>query len=177
MKTIYCLLGASGSGKSTLGDYIKKELKIPELISHTTRPKRRGEKQGDPYHFINQKQFFNIKMIERVDYSGNYYGLSQKEVESKLENYNEVFVIIDKEGIRQLKRLYPNYVEVVYIYATLDECLERMSNRTTEEILERVINIVKDEELDNCDIADYIIRNKDLDKAKKQIRSIIRNID
>lgn len=176
IKTIYCLLGPSGSGKTTLGEYLKKTLKIEELISCTTRPKRRGEKQGDPYHFISRDQFQNIEMIEAVEYSGNYYGLSKKELRNKLDNNNKVYVIIDKEGIKQLKRIYPDIdIEVIYIYATIDECIERMSHRDTEEVLNRVINMMKDEEFNNFDIADYIIRNKDLDKAKRQIEFIVKN--
>lgn len=178
MKTIYCLLGPSGSGKTTLGNYIKQELKISELVSYTTRDRRRGEKQGDPYHFVREEQFHQLNLIEAVEYGGNYYGLAEKEIHQKLDYNDKVFVIIDRHGINQLKEFCSDAdvtVEVVYIYSTFLECIERMKQSRDENIVSRIENAIKDGEFDNHDIADYIVRNKQgqIDKAKKQLRCIL----
>lgn len=173
LNKIYVLLGASGSGKSTLAQYLRKKLGIKELISHTTRQKRKGETAHYPYHFVDENEFKTLNLIEQVSYAGNYYGLSEKEVKNSLKNNDKIFVIMEKHGIGQLKDYFPEIdIEIVYIYATIEECLERMKDRRKEEVIERVKNSIKDKEFDNHDIADYIIRNKDLDKAKKQIKCI-----
>ena len=173
MSTIYVLLGASGSGKSTLGDYLKEELGVKELISHTDREMREGEEHGNPYYFVNKSDFNKHNFVERVEYAGNRYGLTNLEVKNKLENNDKMFVIMEKHGIEQLKNYFPDVeIEIIYIYATIEECINRMSGRKPKKIIQRIKNSAKDKEINNHDIADYIIRNKDLDKAKKQIKCI-----
>ena len=174
MNKIYTILGPSGSGKSTLVDYAKENINISEIISHSTRGMRDGECEGNPYYFVSEEEFENIDFIEEVEYAGNKYGISYNEVESKLNGDNDLVVIVDAEGIKQLIELYDERVEIVYIYSTVKECYNRMNkSRGHDQAMKRLANAVLDEEFDNHDIADYIIRNKDLDKAKKQIVDIL----
>lgn len=174
MKKIYTILGPSGSGKSTLIDYCKKHLAIEEIISHSTRDMREGEVEGNPYYFISDKEFDSIDFIEEVEYAGNRYGISYDEVDNKLSLNKNIVVIVDKEGIKQLKELYGDVVEIIYVYSTVNECYERMNeSRGQDQAMIRLSNAVLDNEFDNHNIADYIIRNKDLEKAKKQMISIL----
>ena len=58
MSRIFCLVGKSCSGKDTLYTRIL-DLKQPNLrpvIPYTTRPMRRGEVDGQNYHFVSGKQ-------------------------------------------------------------------------------------------------------------------------
>lgn len=75
---IYYLLGKSCSGKSVL--YTKlladKKLKLTPIITYTTRPIRRGEKDGKEYHFITDSQAEELiasnKVIEKRVYDTEY---------------------------------------------------------------------------------------------------------
>ena len=73
-KRIYVLMGPSGSGKTTLGMKLR-EIGIPELISHSTRPMRKGEKHGNPYYFVTKSEFYLLEKIEQTCYAVNFYCL------------------------------------------------------------------------------------------------------
>ena len=54
---IIVLIGRMASGKDTVINAINKELKIPILVSHTTRPMRPGETNHKEYHFVDNNYF------------------------------------------------------------------------------------------------------------------------
>ena len=68
---IIAILGLSGSGKDTICNTISKDLDIPKIISHTTRPPRSQEEiDNDTYHFVSNDFFENEKdnFIEQRTY-------------------------------------------------------------------------------------------------------------
>lgn len=57
-KYIIVLLGKGGSGKDTVMNMIAKEYKnVQTVVSHTTRPVRKGEIEGKSYYFISDEKF------------------------------------------------------------------------------------------------------------------------
>lgn len=173
-KRIFILVGPSGSGKSTLGLHLK-ELGIPELISHTTREKRKGEEDGVDYNFVTKEDFDKVGKIEYNRYAGNYYCLSREEVESKLKDNNYVFAITDINGMRQVKAQYPKETVSIFISVTKIEMLERMRARGDSEsnTFKRIRNAVESEEFKNSQYCDYVVRNDDLDMAFLRLDRII----
>jgi guanylate kinase len=176
-KVIYTILGPSGSGKTTLGNYINNKLNIPECISTTTREKREGEIEGQTYYYVNKKKFDELEKVEEVEYAGNHYCLTKKEIEEKLEENDRIFVIMDKHGIEQMKKLYPDKTRVIYVYVNPIILIKRMFDRgdSLKNIFSRVWNAIKTGELTNHYFADHIIRNYKLKKAKKKIKKIVCN--
>ena len=67
---IYCILGMTGTGKTTLAREVSKKLKIPIIISYTSRPIREGEQQDVDYHYVDNKYFDDNKddFIEMREY-------------------------------------------------------------------------------------------------------------
>ena len=176
MNKLYAVLGPSGSGKSSLVEYAKKKTDIEEITSHTTRDMREGETEGNPYYFITEEEFNDIDFIEEVEYANNKYGISHKEVNDKLSNDKNLLVIVDIEGVNQLKYIYGDIVEIIYVYATPYECRERLEkSRGIDEASFRLSNALLNDEFNNHNIADYIIRNKDFDKAKRQFVNILKD--
>lgn len=175
MKKIFILVGPSGSGKTTLGRYLES-LGIPELVSHTTREPRKGEIEGKSYYFINKEEFDKIERVEYSNYSGNFYCLSKKEVENKLSNYEIVFAVTDINGMKQIKKQYPEETVSIFIEVTMDEMIDRMLERgdNKESIAKRMSNAVLNEELKNGKYCDYIVRNNELHKAQHSLDQIIR---
>jgi len=173
-KKIFILVGPSGSGKDTLGAYLK-EKGIPELVSHTTRGMRKGEVNGISYHFISKQEFSGIEKIEYSEYAGNFYCLSKKEVEEKLNKYDKVFAITNIDGMEQVKKQYPNEVVPIFIDATLKEMKDRMKKRgdSEEEIRKRIDNAIKNKEFLNKGKCKYVIRNKEIKKAKEDLYKIL----
>lgn len=68
MGKIFCLIGKSATGKDTI---YKKLMEDPELglrrfVSYTTRPIRDGEKEGEEYHFVDEKTLERLQSEGRV---------------------------------------------------------------------------------------------------------------
>lgn len=183
-KKIINIVGASGSGKTTLGGDLKKR-GIPELVSHTSRNIRLhdGEVDGVSYHFTTKEAIIemdtNNELVEHVIYSGNHYALSKKEVEDKLTTSDIVFAITDKNGNKHLKDVYgEDMIETIFVLIDTDTLAQRLKDRgDSEEVIKaRIENIEATKELDNYKIADYVILNKDYNKAKSQLFFIVDTI-
>ena len=64
MYTVVALIGEAGTGKDTILHSMmhKYGYGLHEIISHTTRPPREGEKNGVNYYFISEEEF-NDKIL------------------------------------------------------------------------------------------------------------------
>jgi len=174
---IYLLLGASGTGKTTLGNYLK-QWGIPELISHTTRPMRQGESEGNPYYFVSEEEFRNMTMVETTYYNQHWYGTSTDEVHRVLcENDNKsAYSIVDAHGVDQFIRVFGDAVKVIYVWVEPAEAMRRMGNRgdNEDDIIRRIKQARNDNEFENFAFADYCIVNRNLEESLKQLRAIVR---
>jgi guanylate kinase len=106
MRTILTLTGPSCSGKSTL-EKMLKQAGFENVISTTTRPMREGEVNGKSYYFIDKSEFKRLDacgaFVETVHFNGNYYGVSAKEVERVFAMNRPVVVVVEPEGLRQIR--------------------------------------------------------------------------
>ena len=175
---ILLLLGPSGCGKTTLGQKLA-EVGIPELVSHTTRTMRKGEIPGRSYHFVTPEELENIPMIESVCYAGKHYGISHEEVQSKLNEYSQVFATVDINGVRRMKEAFGALVTVCFIQADEAVLAARMRNRgDAEELIEQRLAYMKDHaEAENYRYADVVIDNtKSLDYAWEQLYQVVKRL-
>jgi len=177
-KKIYAFIGASGTGKTTLVNI----LDIPELISHTTRLPRKGESEGSPYYFSTSRQMEGLEKVEEAEYAGNHYALSKREVDNKLEQFDKVCVIMEKDGIRQIKDYFKNdpsiEIVVIYIHSPIEDIISRLQrDRKTEEINQRLKHMIENNEMYIPSFADFVVVNKnnELNKALEQLCFIIYN--
>ena len=163
---ILLILGASGSGKTSLGQQLK-EMGANELVSHTTRPMRQGEIDGQTYYYITKEEFDKLDKLEQTCYSGNYYCLSRDEVERHKEKV--VYTIVDAEGVKQIQEKYgKSNTIVIYIKVTYLQMIYRMLKRGDKirDIIKRIKNCIITREMKNYKLADIVIENKDLQQAK-----------
>jgi len=93
------IAGKAASGK----DFLKNRLRQRGLkcgVSHTTRPMRPGEVEGETYYFISEEQFLKMKdegqFYETANFNSWWYGTSKKEFDEK-----DVF-LMTPAGIAQL---------------------------------------------------------------------------
>ena len=175
-KRIFTFIGPSGSGKTTLAKELLK-YKFVELVSFTTRNPRIGEVEGYDYYFKTLEQLDNIEIVEIVNYAGNYYGLFKEEIDSKLSEYDNIFVIVDKQGVEKLKEIYGSIIKVIYIYCSLNTLYQRMLNRgnTMTEVQKRIDYLCQTQELDNIYLADYVIITDkcNIEESKKLLKNIV----
>lgn len=153
---LFVIVGPSGSGKTS----VMRSIMTNELRSLTTRSKRQGETEKD-YDFTTRDKYSYMlkygKLLEHTEYDGNFYGLSKEEVDTKLAKAH-AFVVVDREGMRQLNDYYDNCINIL-LYSTKRECMINMLDRGDD--IDKVNSRLStyEEETSNTEIFDYVVRN------------------
>jgi guanylate kinase len=178
---IIIISAPSGGGKTTLVKYVLNELSFVKVIpTCTTRKKREGEVDGVDYIFLTEEEFRErIKKGEFLEYAvvhGRYYGTLKEVVFKELKKGYDVILVIDVQGMKSIKEKLEGKVDITTIFIippSIDELINRLKGRgeTEEEIERRLKSLEK--ELPQWRNYDYIIVNDDLEKAKKNLKSII----
>ncbi len=175
---LFILSSPAGGGKTTLANLLLKE--VPNLVritTCTTRPPRPGEIDGKDYFFLSKEEF--EKKIEEgmfLEYAvihGNYYGTPKDEVLKEINKGNDVLLVIDVQGMRQIKKNFSDVVTIFLIPPSFEELIRRMKKRgdSEEEIKKRIETAKK--ELPAWVEYDYIVINDIIDKAKENLKHII----
>jgi guanylate kinase len=137
MKKRIILVGKAASGKDFFKDYLVRTGKKPS-ISHTTRPMRCGEINGETYHFVTEDKFLemvdNDEFFEYKDFNGWSYGTSREEVFE-----SEVF-IFTPSGVRSLNDKFIKDSVVVYFDIDAETRLKRLKERSDSETIKRRMN-------------------------------------
>ena len=175
MNKIYAVMGPPASGKSAI---IKEVCRygVVEMISHTTRKPGRGEQNGLDYYFVSEEEFSKIQLVERIHYSGNYYGLSKEEVLKKVKQYPVTVVAVDRHGLEQLKKIMGERVASIYIMVDKETIIDRITVQggNIEEIKRRIEYAEKEGEFNDWKVADCVVKNTgSLDLAARQVLAIM----
>ncbi len=175
---VFVLSAPAGGGKTTLANLLLKE--VPNLVkitTCTTRKPRPGEKNGVDYFFLSKEEFERkIKEGAFLEYAvvhGNYYGTPKEEVIKEINKGNDVLLVIDVQGMRQIKRNFKDVVTIFLIPPSFEELINRMRKRgdPEEEIKKRLETAKK--ELKAWREYDYIVINDIIEKAKEDLKKII----
>lgn len=175
--------GPSGVGKGTVRDlfFNEEEFKLTFSVSATTRSPRPGEINGREYHFLTPHEFGelveNHGFIEHAEFAGNLYGTLSSEVESKLENGQNVFLEIEPQGALQvLASGRDNLVSIFIGPPSIEELHDRLKGRgtETEEVIDKRLSVAQHEiDLGHNHYKHFVI-NDDLEKCGEEIREILR---
>jgi guanylate kinase len=151
------ILGPSGVGKDTIINMLLK--KYPDIFyklpSYTTRPKRKGEKEGVDYFYITKEKFEvkrnQNKLIGIQEYNGNFYA-SDKSKLNELMNKGDKIIILNYniETANKVKdELDFNFIAI--LPPCEDELRNRLKNRGTnpEELEKRMQNSLREKKLIN----------------------------
>lgn len=182
------ITGASGSGKSTIGNYLE-EKGIKQLVSHTTRKMRKGEVHGKDYYYVDKQEFETLDLVERVNYSGNNYGFTKKELFKAKDTDTIYFVIVNYDGyLTMLREIGEENVYSIYVDITngltdeefLKVLKKRMELRgdNQEHIQSRLDYYLDTKNVEDKlrNVCDYIIYNKVLEDTKKEVDFIINSL-
>ena len=120
---IFIIASPSGVGKDSVVDTIKampeyENLRIGEPYSYTTRDHRPDDNERMPYIFVTDEQFASLivsDMIEHAESFGHSYGLSRKSFEDVLCSGKNVLKIMNREGARDIQRMYPADTILIYL--------------------------------------------------------------
>ena len=174
------LSSPSGAGKTTLSRTLLKADRGVELsISVTTRPKRRSEKDGRDYHFIDRARFDAMvkkgELLEWAEVFGHQYGTPRRPVERALQAGRDVLFDIDWQGTQQLrKKARVDLVSIFILPPSIKELERRLWRRAQDS--EFVIGsrmAMAAGELNHWAEYDYVIVNREIDAAFAQVRTVL----
>ena len=172
--------GPSGAGKGTIIRKLLPQLPDARLsISCTTRGMRPGERDGVDYFFISAERFEemvqNGEFLEYANVFGmNRYGTPRPYVEQTLEEGKDLFLEIDVEGGRNVKKAMPEALLVFLQPPDTAELERRLRGRATETEaqIEKRLATARDE-LMCTSYYDYVVVNDDIDRCTQEILRII----
>ena len=182
---ILALVGFSSAGKDTLAKYAHDNLGYNFVVSHSTRPMRVGERQGNPYYFINDNEmcslFVKNKLIEAREYDSVYgkwfYAISKDEIEDS----KKYVVVVDFSGFLALKNHFGDRVKSVFIDCSEPERRKRAELRGDFNIDEWNRRYKDDLEKFPQNLIDKHFKlkfeNKNIENSKDLLRAISKQFD
>jgi guanylate kinase len=176
---LFIVSAPSGTGKTTIVERLVQV--VPRLRlsrSYTSRAARAGEQAGVDYNFIGREQFEAMiaenAFLEWADVFGNYYGTGSPDTEAVLAAGEDVVLVIDVQGARQVRG---RGIETVGVFVlppsagVLESRLRGRSKDTEEQILRRLA--VARTEVGEFAQYEYVVVNDDLDGAVNRMRAIV----
>ena len=176
---LFVVSAPSGAGKTSLCRAITNSLEqLTHSISYATRKPRPGEIDGRDYNFVSQERF--QEMIKAGDFAewaevhSNLYGTSRRVLDEMITKGIDVILDIDTQGAKQIKSKYDAAVFIFIMPPSLEILEERLRNRRSDdekEIRKRMGRA--HEEIKDYAMYDYIIVNRDFDRALTELRSVV----
>jgi guanylate kinase len=174
------LSSPSGAGKTTLSrKLLASDPGITLSISVTTRPPRADEVDGRDYHFIDAERFEAMRrageLLEWAKVFDNRYGTPRGPVEKAIASGRDVLFDIDWQGTQQLREKARSDLVSVFVLPPSGKELERRLHSRAQDsdsvIAGRMDQAVG--ELSHWAEYDYVIVNRDLDRAFSEIQAIL----
>ena len=176
---VIVLCGAPGSGKTTVRKYLTENFAIEPVLTHTTRPKRKGEHDGIDYWFETRETFFENHYLEYVEYDGNLYGSSYESLERAWQKAPVATIVLDTKGAETYLERIPEKTEVVYLCVTDEKVQrERMEQRGdgADKIRRRLASqeAKRDRKLHERLVKHvHVIENDDWEETKVKIQTLL----
>jgi guanylate kinase len=176
---LFIVSAPSGTGKTTLVERLV--LCVPNLRmsrSYTSRAARVGEQDGVDYNFISRDRFEAMigekAFLEWADVFGSYYGTSAADTDAALAHGEDVVLVIDVQGARQVRGLGRQVVSIFVLppsSAILEQRLRGRSKDTDEQIARRLA--VARREVSEYSQYDYLVINDELNAAVERLQGIV----
>ncbi|USS91716.1 guanylate kinase [Fructobacillus americanaquae] len=115
MNRVIVLTGPAGAGKTSIATYLKEKWRVPQVITHTTRPKRAGEVDGLDYYFETKDSFLLNHYLESVHYSQANYGSSKEGLEKAWQKNNLASIVLDTKGAETYQKILGDQAWIWYV--------------------------------------------------------------
>ena len=178
---IIVLAGKSASGKN----FVAKKLEehgYETIVTYTTRPKRKGEKQDITYHFISDEEFkqkidegFFAEWKSYITNEGVwYYGSSLEDIENA---DNKSVIILTPQGYRDIKDKMDCKVVSIYLYANNATIKKRLIARGDDpkEAERRILHDNEDFKGIENEV-DRIVYNNESDTIDSVVQKILKYV-
>jgi guanylate kinase len=174
------LSSPSGAGKTTIArKLLEQDLGIEISVSHTTRKMRKGERDGQDYHFVSHDTFTKMRdhgeFLEWAVVFDNYYGTTRKPVEEALAAGRDVLFDVDWQGAASLRDKARDDVVTVFILpptaADLEQRLNVRAQDPPEIVRRRMLGASN--EIQHWTEYRYVVVNYDIDRSVAAIRAVL----
>jgi len=133
---------------------------------------------GIDYHFISREAFVDMRLagdfLEWAEVHGNLYGTSKKSVEDGLAAGLDIFLDIDVQGARQLRKSGIKALFIFIVPPSWEELERRLRGRgseATEIIALRLTNA--HHEMSEVTLYDHVIVNDRIEHAVDMLRAVV----
>src|SRR3954452_4025506 len=176
---LFIVSAPSGAGKTTLVERLLEQLPHLRMSrSYTSRAARQGETDGVDYNFVTRERFERMaaerEFLEWADVFGNLYGTCAADTERMLAAGEDVVLVIDVQGAREVRSRQSGAICVFVMPASSAELEQRLRGRSkdSEAAIRRRLTVAKDEVASFSEY-DYIVVNDELASAVDRLRSIV----
>ena len=181
MANLFIIAAPSGCGKTSLVKaLLGSSSKLSVSVSHTTRKPRKGEINGENYHFVSKERFgemiSNNDFVEFAEVFGNMYGTARSNIKEKLDANIDIILEIDWQGARQVRENMPNSISIFILPPSKNVLLQRLIERgqdDDETISKRMKN--SESEMSHYDEFEYLVINDQFDSALNDLKAIIQD--
>jgi guanylate kinase len=177
--SLFIVSAPSGTGKTTVVERLVEV--VPNVVlsrSYTSRPARPGERDGVDYNFVSRQAFEAMvargAFLEWADVFGHLYGTSAEDTERLIASGQDVVLVIDVQGARQVRQKNLDLVTVFVLPPSYQVLEQRLRGRSqdNEEAIRRRLETARREVVEYCDY-DYVIVNDDLETCVRGLESIV----
>jgi guanylate kinase len=178
---VLVISGPSGVGKDTaIKRLLELNPKIEKVVTAITRNARGQEIDGVDYHFLSRESFLMLLearlFVDRAKYAENYYGMPKIELRKRIGS-DAIVINAVPETARIIQKLIPESKTIVIMPPSLDEQMERLKGRGTEDEEKILARIRQDQEIfrDYQSMFDYSIISEtgNIDGVAEQLGEII----
>ena len=176
---LFIVSAPSGAGKTTLVERLVED--VPRLKmsrSYTSRAARSGEHDGVDYNFVSRQRFEAMaaagEFLEWAGVFGNLYGTSAADTERLIAAGEDVVLVIDVQGARQVRHRRGDAITVFVMppsQAVLEQRL-RGRSKDTEDAIQCRLQVARQEIAAFAEY-DFIVINDELRSAVARLEAII----
>ena len=179
-KSIIIIEGPSGVGKDTIINELVSRFpdKFGKPINATTRQMRENESQGNPYLFLTDQEFLELRakgeIFEHTIRHGTYRGMRKSSFDEIINSGRVALRDCDIYGLEAIKNVYGNKVTSVFLTAPKEEIIKRFESRN--EPKESMELRLKDYDtyIENSKYFDYVIENLNMEETIQKILDIVK---
>jgi len=176
---LFLVSAPSGAGKTSIVNAaLAADSDTTVSVSHTTRPARGGEVNGDNYFFVGDDEFTqmieNGEFLEHANVFGKRYGTSKAEVERKRSAGKNVILEIDWQGAQQVREVLHEATSIFILPPSVEELAQRLNTRG-EDSAQSIEKRLSEAKLDMSQAKhfDFLVINADFDSAVSDFLKII----
>ena len=177
--TLFVVSSPSGGGKGTIIEHVLERVEnLSYSVSYTTRAPRSKEVDGREYFFVSRDTFEEMiaagEFLEWACVHGNFYGTAKSQILEETAAGSDIILELDVQGAASVRQLLMDSVSVFILPPSYEVLKQRLIARGTDSPEELAIRLRRaPEELREYSSFDYVIINDEIERATRQLASII----